>query len=295
MTNTLVPKGGFIRQAGVWVPAYRDQVVGGAVYPRHLGDFANTASSVWGSAVTADSGAAHAKGTWTTLVASTSGDVNFLQLMVSSFVTATNTSTLLDIAVGGVGAEVVQVANLQVGYRTLAHLEVPIWAPSGSRISVRTQNAAGTDNTAITPYLFYIPRLGQPTLTAMGADTANSRGVVLTAPGALNTKGAWTQITASTAAAFYGLMVSFGMASSAAIGATAGLLIDVGIGGSGAEAVLIPDMHLEEQTNESYNSGYIPMPQVFGVDVPAGSRLSMRYQRSNAAGVVDGILHGIAA
>ena len=58
---------------------------------------------------------------------------------------------------------------------------------------------------------------------------------------------------------------------------------DIGIGGSGSETVLIPDVagaHWNSEVSDWYSA------LVFGVDVPSGSRLSGRWSYAAAGGTM---------
>lgn len=105
---------------------------------------------------------------------------------------------------------------------------------------------------------------------AVGAAGA-VQGTTLTS-GAVNTKGAWAQLIASTAKEAVGLMVSIQVATAFAF------LIDIGLGGAGAEVAVIPNLHYWKANATAFQF------QCFTIllRIPAGSRISARCQ-SNAA------------
>jgi hypothetical protein len=58
-----------------------------------------------------------------------------------------------------------------------------------------------------------------------------------------------------------------------------GVLVDIGIGAASAETVLIADIYVQGSTSESL---VLRSPVTYGVDIPAGSRLSARWARASA-------------
>lgn len=103
----------------------------------------------------------------------------------------------------------------------------------------------------------------------LNLDTSNSRGTALTTPGAANSKGAWLQLIASSQAASRILI-------SAESSGLADCLVDIGVGGSGSEQVIIPDL-LFSGRSELFN-GF-----GFDISIPAGTRISARYQVHNVS------------
>lgn len=98
--------------------------------------------------------------------------------------------------------------------------------------------------------------------------------LLLTAPGANNTKGAWTEVSASTPFDAAGFWVNVYHT-----GTTGFQLLDIGIGGSGSETVLLPDWPLFRPAMPwGLGSQWIPLR------IPAGSRVAARYQASGFAG-----------
>ncbi len=108
----------------------------------------------------------------------------------------------------------------------------------------------------------------------------NLGGTVLTASATLNTKGAWTQISASTPsdACAVGIMVSAANSTNSDGTNTA---IDIGIGASGSEVVLIANLVVPRIA-----SSQILVP----LSIPAGTRVAMRCQATKASDVTNGYL-----
>src|SRR5262249_53937045 len=81
------------------------------------------------------------KGSWSTLISSTSEDVCALLITITSSITAR--SFLIDIGVGGAGSETVIVPNLPFStgdaFSNFWSILVPVSIAAGSRIAVRSE------------------------------------------------------------------------------------------------------------------------------------------------------------
>lgn len=158
---------------------------------------------------------AHTKGSYTTLIASTAAAGVGLYLGINDVNNQPVRRWLIDIAVGGAGSESVVVANLfyqsQEFSPSGAVVFLPIVIASGARVSARVQcseasASAISVSAAIVKSSTQMPG-GFTTCTTFGADTANTRGTVITS----GTGGAWgTAVTVATAAADYdGVVAAF--------------------------------------------------------------------------------------
>lgn len=253
------------------------------------------------SLIPSSSGTANTKGSWVQSVASLSADVYGVLVDCASFAfVGTNCSMLFDIGVGAAASEVVVVPDLPMGGVQNANANqsgqwfIPIFIPRGSRVSIRIASAVGGRSVLIRLTYFGSLNGKKPSdkIVAMGVVSAGSRGTVLTAPGSINTKGAWTQIIASTVEGFEGLLVSVdGGGATSQAGSSA--LLDIGMGASGSERVIIPDLLLA--SGAGVTSSWMISPHgAYPVRVPTGVRLAARYQASVVAGVTFGCaLHGI--
>jgi len=118
--------------------------------------------------------------------------------------------------------------------------------------------------------------------------TTAAGGTTVTGSATVNTKGAWTQLIASTSFDAYGIMV---WCTNTYVSATAAdQLTDIGIGASGSEIVLIPDL----LTGWVGGSG-AGLPDnggayYFPLRIPAGSRVSARMQANQVSDTVDVIV-----
>lgn len=94
----------------------------------------------------------------------------------------------------------------------------------------------------------------------------------VSASATVNTKGAWTELVASTAEDYDALAVSFALSAS-----NVSHLIDIGIGAAGSELVVMGDVHTSIANNITE---WVMIPKA----IPAGTRISTRSQCSTASG-----------
>lgn len=264
-------------------------------YSPLLGDGVNTGSSTRNGAQVSLTASAtpHSPGAWVEVDASLSAAADGVTIHIDSNVNsgATDTSTLLEIGTGAASSETVW-ATVAIGYSQRSLYHVPGRIASGTRVAARLRSAVASKAVSGIGFMFQqalTPGLGAP--VTLGADTATSRGAALTAPGATNTKGAWTQLSASTPSDIEALAFS-AQGNGLTTMANGGLLLDIGIGGAGSETVLIGDIWLAADTAEFYT---VRGPSTYQVSIPAGSRVAARYQCSNLNNAVDLILVGAAS
>jgi hypothetical protein len=225
------------------------------------------------------SATAHTKGAWTQLLASTSAESSLLlarALAVSTL--ATETSMLLDLAVGASGSETPIAQNIAVGGASAGSniglglaIPLPVYIPSGARLSARIQSLIPSDTCIIR---FAVHRIGalqmlSSDVDVMGADTATSRGTALS-----GASGSWVQVTSSTSRRYRAVYVV-----PSAIGtdmANLGALIEVGFGAAGSE-VSVSKQRVVYSASELVDN----LPSILNVplpcDIPAGSRLAVRH------------------
>ena len=226
---------------------------------------------------------ANTKGNWVELVASTPFD-GYVDLTYGRF--ETKADFLIDLAIGAVGSEIIIWSNLLFGSTTAsgyamgAHLPIPIFIPAGTRISARAQSTrVGVNYQYIGGVVchegggFGIPTLLSTSYT-YGANTADSGGVQLDPGGTVDTKGAWTEITASCAA-LKGILLAFSaIVSITRSGVNYWWHTDIGVGSAGNEQVLILDYPL---TCHPTPCAVMPRYSTFiPVSIPSGTRISAR-------------------
>ena len=253
-------------------------------------------------------GVAHTKGPWTELVASTDTPMAEIVLLVQQATSLSGTGlrgTLADVGIGAAGAEVVVVSNLDIGRTSaLQDYRLPLFVPAGSRIAVRTQSFTASlvlnmqlaASTAPTFAMFFggswIYAGTGATATTWGTSTANSLPQTLTLPAAINTWGAWTQFEASTAATLRYLLLLPSGPNVAGWSTAPSVLLDVGIGALGAEQSILDGGALAFSWNTT--EAVARSPLLIGADIPAGSRLSVRYQASDITQAASASLVGFS-
>jgi hypothetical protein len=264
-----------------------------------------TATGTPGAVTVTSSATANTKGSWTQLDAATGFEATSLVLTVNT--QFGDTQYLLDIGVGGAGSEQVLIPNLHFAYAngTVAVLTFPISVPAGSRISARVADNFGGSIIYVSGVVlvggFVDPPPFQSVVT-YGADTTKSAGTLVDSGATVDTKGSWTQITASTTSSHKGLMVSMSRPDmGVAMTAAYAQLADIGVGGSGSEQVLIPNVraYASPQTGGASGSPLVltnrgvllPSHSPFvACDIPAGSRIAIR-QESSTTNAADRTCH----
>lgn len=227
------------------------------------------------------SGVANTKGSYVELLASTSIDAVMLELFLE---TQNTLSGLLDLAVGAAASEQVIVSNLlvtgnarKIGDRVL----LPLAVPAGSRIAARIQIiAASADAARVMLKLYgksFLSSAPLGRMTTYGDDTSDSGGVSVDPGASANTKGAYSQIVASTTNEIRMLWVLFGNAGNTAM-ADARFAFDIAIGAGGSEQILIPDIYVRVEDDIDAPISFVQGP--FECHIPSGTRLAARSQCS---------------
>lgn len=230
-----------------------------------------------GTPVTANA-SANTKGSYTELIASTAFDAQ--AIMIGFGLQSVNGSMLFDIAVGGAGSEVVVIPDILSASKNCNEAQsfiLPFSCPAGSRVSARCQGTTGAMTKEIVVTLVSRWMLPFSRLTTYGAATGSSRGVSVDGGGSANTKGAYTQIVASTTNKIRALWILTGHQADTTR-TTCNYLMDFSIGGAGSEQIVLGDLILGCDANHDSI-----LPAVFGpffVDIPSVTRLAARCQCS---------------
>ncbi|WP_433329975.1 hypothetical protein [Spirillospora sp. CA-294931] len=242
-----------------------------------------TVAASTGAAVAA-AATTNTKGAWVELIAATARDAVGLLVNAGRGHTAT-ADFLVDLAVGAAGAEQVLVPNLTAGNGTNllgpGAVFIPIAVPAGTRISARCQSTVASAISrlqVIAVYGTWSSSVPHGVCTAYGANTADSGGVTVDPGAVANTKGAWSQIVASTSRPCRAVIIGIGNQANSARSVNTDWLLDIALGGAGAETSIISDLHIECSTVDD-----IATPQWVGslpIDIPAGTRLAARSQAS---------------
>lgn len=116
--------------------------------------------------------------------------------------------------------------------------------------------------------------------TDAGSNTAASLGTSLTSGGSADTKGAWTQLIASTSEDSVYLVIYVGTLDTTSTDGTS--MIDIGIGPSGSEIPIVSNLVFS--CGPISGQGYAPFARyAFPCCIPAGTRISARCQAHTAS------------
>ncbi len=235
----------------------------------------------WG--VTA-SATPHTKGAWTVMqTAPASGGTGILFWHYGNHIANVDTSALLDIGVRIGGNDYVVIPDMVSGFLDAHRVAqyIPMYIPAGSQIIMRMSSAVGS---LLLPAGCDIIG-GEPAsslstaskFTSYGTTLAASSGTTITPNAAVNTKGSWAELTASTSHAIHEMIISLqGNSDNMTIGDA--YTIDIGVGGSGSERVVYSNYTFRSYAVFALEAVYYNMPRYLPIsfDIPAGSRLVAR-------------------
>ena len=108
-------------------------------------------------------------------------------------------------------------------------------------------------------------------VTDIGTNTSGSNGTLVNGSASANTKGAWTQLVASTGADASGFWIFAGNTALANQ-----VTADIGIGAAGSEQVLAGNLQFS-LTDHPTDAALVPL------QIPAGTRVSVRLQSASAS------------
>lgn len=247
-----------------------------------------------------EAGSNHTKGAYAELIASTSFD--YSGVTVWGKMTVLNRTHLFDISIGGSGAEEVIIPNLFFDTYDLGILirhDFPVVIPAGSRISCREQHNTSTANVNCFGIGFQAgfasdEYVGHSRVYSFGADESDTTGVQIDPGGSANTKGSWTEVVASISADISYIGVGIGQRKNNAL-ADAGFLVDIAIGDSGSEQIILPDLGIGANGASDTRSPFSLGP--FPLTIPSGTRIAARAQSSITDAVdrlFDIVLYGVS-
>lgn len=247
-----------------------------AIFP-HGHDLTTTDAFAFNSGATA-----HVKGDWTTIGASGSDAVPIDVAGFIVMIRVDNSDNLIDIGIADTssGTPVVLVENILCEGRRFIYF--PLAIPKGKYIRMRAQkptnNAAtyqaqfmliGRDFVSDDPYTYAV---------TIGADTGGTGLTGIDPGGSANTKSGWVQITASCPADLSAILVQVGDQSNVTMNVNTTWLVDIGIGSSGSERVIVPDLFFGASVQSDHIDPQIP---VIPISIPEGTRIVARAQCSN--------------
>ena len=247
------------------------------------------------------SASTNTKSSWVELDASTATDSSGLIVYVRQAASSVlGSGMMVDIGIGAASSEEVLVESLKINLGAQAGDSIfswyfPIAIAEGERLSARVQCSEASQNANVYVQLIDASFKAQSmaaSVVAIGDNTGTTNGTTIDPGASSNTKGAWTEIVASSADDLYGFNYSLGTNNNATTGGTVGFWVDFGIGSSGNEEIIAGDMGMCMNNREqaAYDSHYLDIP------IPAGSRIAVRGQSSSnnaSQRLFDIIIHGV--
>jgi hypothetical protein len=229
-----------------------------------------------GSVTLTASATAHTKGSWSQIIASTSNVGTLLRFIVSGVnVSTADSATLLDIGVGASGSETVIVPNLAIGGSAGSFYSIPVEIPSGSRIAARIQGVRSSQTATISARQFFVFNAGDTaalgtTVDVLGTDTATSTGTAMS-----GSSGTWVEIEDSTTKNYIGFSIA-PSTSDTDTASQSDATYEIGVGAAGSE-VAFGYIHFGYGATENFSLAADRSPNLFGREVPTGSRLAIRH------------------
>lgn len=243
-----------------------------------------------GSHSVTPSNTAHTKGSWSSGVTDATRSEGLIVLTGWHQDHSTIRSLLYDVGIGA-GSDIL-IANLMVcppcGGASLSRamqqsVYFPVAVPA-DQLRMRSQSSMATHGVCF--MMTQKKSSGLPVVGSVvdtyGADTANTKGVTVTAPNNETSYGSWAQIAASSERIkALILAVGHGQADLSAL-SNQWYHIELGVGGAGSEVVFARFI----EAGGSSSGTKTPSPGFLGpiyVDIPAGSRISARVKKQNAS------------
>lgn len=228
--------------------------------------------------ITLTSGAVHTKGSFTSLGTLEQDAYGFF---FTIFYTG-GTDGFIDIAIANnVNAIIVEnlfVSKALVPWGFSTSVFIPLYVPKGTTLYARCSNATAGTPTCVSAHpagggLTTFPAFGR--CKTYGADPSDSTGLQVTTAASGSTMGAKGELTASCAQTS-AVLVAIG--TNNIDGNTYSFMMDILVGGSGMEKILIPKI--------AYRAYYGNMPYYFHgpfyVNIPAGERLTATIQGTSS-------------
>ncbi len=251
-------------------------------------DVGSLATSSTGITLTSDA-AAHTKGAWAELIASTAHETVFVVVTITD--TAATSGFVVDIGVGASTAEQVLIPNLYHKHGQAAQpvprvYSLPLAIPTGTRVSARVQCTAAAGQTIkVGIQCFSGPITAQHGLRrvehgGLTITTGSATSIqILTDPGAVaHTDSTWQELLAATTFAWQWLCVAGALADTATAAITA-YLLDLAVGAGGSEVAVVNDLWFLSHTGVDCP---VPGTYCFPCAIASGSRIAARTRCSVA-------------
>lgn len=246
---------------------------------KDAGSDSTTSTGAW----LTSGGSAFTVGGWTELIAATTNDTAWV--MVHANVNSSSGSFLaFDIAVGASGNETAVASKLvsnQVGGSGTIYM-FPLTIPAGTRIASRFSSDFSTDTANINLTLFDDVAGSAHAggiVDTYGFSSSSNNGVAVDPGSTTNTKGAYAQISASLTYDIAGFFMGFdGRNKTAGTAGRVKMLMDVAVGASGSEKVILPNFVRMNDYGSGWGLHYPDASPYIPVPIKAGTRVAVRAQ-----------------
>lgn len=218
------------------------------------------------------------KGSWTEVITSSNTDSDFVTITID-LTDSTVEDILIDIGIGAAASEVAIIENLLYSGRGSTTVlpqiyQLPIRVQAGTRISARASaDGAVTVGVGVELYVGGEKSFGYCCARGYGVNTGTHSGTAVDCGGTANTKGAWTELVASTTEDINGFYVFVGINDNLTINIPGYRFVDIGIGAAASEAVIVSNHAGYASTNEQSVQAVF-----YDMKIPAGTRISARGQ-----------------
>jgi len=246
-----------------------------------------TASSV-GTTITSSS-TANTYGSWTQLVASSAIDCCWLVISSTTVFANTANDIVIDIGVGASGSEKVIISAIHTignnAWPSLTRFAFPCQIAAGTRIAARSQSNGTSQGAYVQVTLFdgewNALEGAEGVVDTYGFQSGTTLGAAIDPGATVNTKGSYTQLTASSTADLLGFMLAFDFQNdTAGAGVQNQFLLDIATGASGSEKVLIPNIAFNFMSDGAGDGCYIKPEFIpfIPCPIPSGTRIAARAQ-----------------
>lgn len=261
-------------------------------------------SGNFGTSVANPAGANTKAATWTELIAATTFDALYVQVIVGvNNASNTDTSAIIDIGIGASTAEVVLIPDLLAGFSGQLsgggggprHYMFPLYVPSGSRISARAASVRTTGTTRVEVQLWGGPRnpdmwwCGKQ-VVAYGINTADSGAVSVTAG---NSGAEGTIVAIGTTSQNHEAFVVGVQGNKATYTGGTTYHFDLGLETTSTAWLIRDQMKCHVTSGEIVGMGGFPWFPVFA-RVPSGTVMAMAGECSGTAEALDFAVYGVS-
>lgn len=198
----------------------------------------------------------------------------------------TNNCGCCRLAIGSAGNEKVIATDMLApgGSFFSRAYSLPLAIPAGTRISAGTAADSVSSNAGRVSVILhdgaYTHLEGCAGMDSIGFVLSAVTGSTIDPGGTTNTKGAYTQLVATTSKDYMGFMIGIDALNGAAGSVTGNVLLDIAIGGAGTEVVILPNFQII-LPNSGVQDVLNTPSQIFWIPIPSGTRVAARAQSSN--------------